>query len=203
MKKKIIKFRKRRDIPKLDFETNLFLSFVKAKKVSHPSVREINSKLHMYPRACDKQEVYVFNDFEEYRNFYLMYLKSIEDELIEKAILTHGNKGQIVALKGLVNSIIVRKQVLAFFDNLTDEVCDQIYEEGYFTPYDVLAYWEENNVCPEATFGILDKNRCDFFDSCSSCRCECATHHMKYEVPNTEELKKVRARRNKENTIVW
>ena len=183
MKKKIVKFRKRKDIPKLDFGTNLFLSYINAKKVSHPSVRKIDKKLHMYVNPCDVHDVYVFNNFDEYRDFYLMYFDSIDDTLIDLAVITHGNKGQVVALKSLVNLIIIRKQTCDFLDSITDEMIDKIHEKGNLTPFDILDYWEENDICPPATSGLIEKGRCDFFTDCEDCRKECVRNHMEYIPP--------------------
>lgn len=203
MKKKVIKFKKKNDIPRLDFQTNLFLSVVKAKKVSHPAVREVENKLYMQPYSCDKHEVYVFNNFEEYKNFYLMYFDSIDDELIDMAVITHGNKGQVVALRSLVNLIIVKKQTFDFYNSFTEEKCDEIHENGYLTPFDVLAYWDSTKACPPASTGIIDKRRCDFFNNCEDCKMEYATHHIQYEVPKEEYVKLIKVKRNKNNEIVW
>ena len=199
MKKKIIKFRKSKDIPKLDFGTKLFLSFIEAKKVSHPPIRKLDKKLHMYVNPCDKHEVYVFNNFDEYRDFYLMYFDSVDDSLINIPIITRGNKGQVVAIKALVNFLILRIQTCDFLDNITDEMCDEIHEKGYLSPLDIIEYWEENDICPPATSGLMEKGRCDFFGDCSDCRKECASHHMEYIPPEEKNIKFIRAKRNKNN----
>ena len=203
MKKKVIKFKRKDDIPKLDFKTNLFLSVIKAKKVSHPLVRNIDKKLHMYPRACDKHEVYVFKDYEEYKNFYLMYFDSIDDDLIDMAIVTHGDKGQVVASKALCNMIIVKKRVYDFYCNLTPEKCAEIYENGYMTALDAFAYWDNNNICPPAMTCIIEKDRCDFFNNCTDCRQEYASNHMQYEAPRDMSVVLGKVKRNKNNEIEW
>ncbi len=64
-------------------------------------------------------EPYIFKNYEEYRNFFLMYLNEVDNNLIDLAIYTKGNKGQIIALKGLCEHIIVKKKVYDFYNSIT------------------------------------------------------------------------------------
>lgn len=97
-----------RKITKLDIKTNLFLYLTKAVKVEHIPVIKINRKIPFEASSCRKDEVYVFRNYEEYRNFFLMYLDDVPNDLIDLGIYTRGKKGQIVALKGLCEQIIVK-----------------------------------------------------------------------------------------------
>lgn len=97
-----------RKIAKLDIKTNLFLYLTKAVKVEHIPVIKINRKIPFEASSCRKDEVYVFRNYEEYRNFFLMYLDDVSNDLIDLSIYTRGKRGQIVALKGLCEQIIVK-----------------------------------------------------------------------------------------------
>lgn len=87
--------------PRLDFKTWLYLYITKAVKVEHMVVEEVNTKRRMYVKDSEKNEVYIFRDYDEYKKFFLMYLDDIENDVIDLAIYTKGSKGQFVALKGL------------------------------------------------------------------------------------------------------
>ncbi len=95
-------------VTKLDLKTNLFLYLTKAVKVEHIPVMNLNRKIPFEESSCRKDEVYVFKNYEEYRDFFLMYLDDVPNDLIDLAIYTRGRKGQIVALKGLCEQIIIK-----------------------------------------------------------------------------------------------
>lgn len=107
--------------PRLDFKTWLYLYITKALKVEHIPVVEVEEKRKMYVKDSKSNEVYIFKDHDEYRNFFLMYLDNIEDDVIDLAIYTRGSKGHIVALKGLCEYIIVKKKVNDFYNSMSQE----------------------------------------------------------------------------------
>ncbi len=103
--------------PRLDFKTWLYLYITKVVKVGLIHIEEVESKRRMYVKDSKKNEVYIFKDYDEYKKFFLMYLDDIENDVINLAIYTKGSKGQIVALKGLCEHIIVRKKVNDFYNS--------------------------------------------------------------------------------------
>lgn len=44
-------------------------------------------------KDCKESEVYTFKDYDEYKKFFLIYLDDIENDVIDLAIYTRGNKG--------------------------------------------------------------------------------------------------------------
>ena len=92
------KFNKKREkeyrkSTKLDFKTWLYLFITNAIRVWHIPVIMVEDKLTMSIKEIKKNEVYVFKDYEEYRNFFLMYLDSVDEDLISLAIYTKGDQG--------------------------------------------------------------------------------------------------------------
>lgn len=110
---------------KLDFKIWLFLYVTHTIKVAHPSVVKVNNKRTMQINDSKKNEVFIFDSYEEYRNYYLMYLDSIEDEIIDLAIYTRGSKGHIVALKGLCEHIIFKKKMNEFYKDEQEPVLNR------------------------------------------------------------------------------
>ena len=98
---------------KLDMKTLLFLYITKVKIVETPKVID-NDKSGM--NFDYSPNVYIFEDYEEYKHFFEMYMDRVDESLIEMAIYTRGSKGQIVALKGLCNQIIRNNEVNGFYD---------------------------------------------------------------------------------------
>lgn len=167
---------------KLDFKTWLYLYITNAVKVIHPPVVEVDNKRTMYVKDSKNNEVFVFNNYEEYRNYYLMYLDSIEDEVIDLAIYTRGSKGQIVALKGLCERIIVKKKMSEFYNSITQEQIDEIHEKGKLTPLEAVQMWESFNFCIEGSKSIFSKSRCQYFEqNCHECLMESASHKLEHE----------------------
>lgn len=105
----------------------MFLYVTHTIKVAHPSVVKVDNKRTMQINDSKKNEVFIFDSYEEYRNYYLMYLDSIEDEIIDLAIYTRGSKGHIVTLKGLCEHIIFKKKN----NEICKESCNMPYTEDY------------------------------------------------------------------------
>lgn len=167
---------------KLDFKTWLYLYITHAIRVDHPPVVEVEDKRTMFVKDSKINEVFVFNNYEEYRNYYLMYLDSIEDEVIDLAIYTRGSKGQIVALKGLCERIIVKKKMNEFYNSITQEQIDEIHAKGKLTPLEAVQMWESFDLCIEGSKSIFSKSRCQYFEqNCHECLMESASHKLEHE----------------------
>lgn len=168
--------------PKLDFKTWLYLYITKVVKVEHIPVVEVEEKNHMYVKDSKENEVYIFKDYDEYKKFFLMYLDDIEDNVINLAIYTRGNKGQVVALKGLCEHIIVKKKVNYFYNSITQEQIDEIHSKGKLTPLEVVQLWESHDLCIEGSKTISSKNRCMYFNqNCHECLMETASHKLEHD----------------------
>ena len=167
---------------RLDFKTWLFLHIMNVIKVEHIPVVDVDEKRTMFVRDSKKNEVYIFKDYDEYRRFYLMYLDNVDNDIIDLAILTRGSKGQIVALRGLCEHIVVKKKVNNFYNSITQEKIDEIHARGKLTPLEAVELWEANDLCIEGNKNLLSKNRCDFFEhTCHECLTEQASHELEHE----------------------
>lgn len=165
---------------RLDFKTWLFLHIMNVIKVEHIPVVDVDEKRTMFVRDSKKNEVYIFKDYDEYRRFYLMYLDDIDNDIIDLAILTRGSKGQIVALRGLCEHIVVKKKVNNFYNSITQEKIDEIHARSKLTPLEAVELWEANDLCVEGNKNLLSKNRCDFFEhNCHECLMEQASHGIR------------------------
>ena len=168
--------------PRLDFKTWLYLYITKVVKVEHIPVVEVEEKNHMYVKDSKENEVYIFKDYDEYKKFFLIYLDDIEDNVINLAIYTRGNKGQVVALKGLCEHIIVKKKVNDFYNSITQEQIDEIHSKGKLTPLEVVQLWESHDLCIEGSKTISSKNRCMYFNqNCHECLMETASHKLEHD----------------------
>ena len=168
--------------PRLDFKTWLYLYITKVLRVEHIPVVKVEEKRRMYVKDSKENEVYIFKDYEEYKKFFLMYLDNIEDDIIDLAIYTRGSKGQIVALKGLCEYIIVKKKVNDFYASITQEQIDEIHAKGKLTPLEVVQLWESHDLCIEGNKTISSKNRCRYFNqNCHECLMETASHKLEHD----------------------
>ncbi len=170
---------------RLDFKTWLFLYLTKTVKTEHIPVIKVKNKKTMDVKYSRPNEIYIFKNYEEYRNFFLMYLNEVADHIINLAIYTRGSKGQIVALKGLCEYIIVRKKVQSFYNSITQEQINKIHSKGKLSPLEAVQLWETLDLCVEGSKANLPKKRCKYFDyNCHECLREAASHQLEYEKTN-------------------
>lgn len=168
--------------PRLDFKTWLYLYVTKALRVEHIPVVEVEEKRRMNVKDYKENEVYTFKDYDEYKKFFLMYLDDIENDVIDLAIYTRGNKGQIVALKQLCEYIIVKKQCNNFYDSISLEQIVEIHSKGKLTPLEVVELWESHDLCIEGNKTMSSKNRCRYFNqNCHECLMETASHKLEHD----------------------
>ena len=111
-----------------------------------------------------------------------MYLDDIEDDVINLAIYTRGNKGQVVALKGLCEHIIVKKKINDFYSSITQEKIDKIHAKGKLTPLEAVQMWESFDLCVEGSKSVFSKSRCQYFAyKCHECLMESASHKLEHD----------------------
>ena len=116
-------------------------------------------------------------------NFFLMYLDNVDDELIDLAIYTHGSRGQIVALKGLCERIIIKVKNFNFYQSITEEQVESIHSKGKLTPSEFAQLCIDNNLCIINDKSLTQEERCNFFDrNCQECLLENATHSLEHEM---------------------
>lgn len=169
---------------RLDFKTWLFLFLTRAVKIKHIPVREEKVKKRINIENSNINEIYIFKDYAEYRNFFLMYLNDIDDEIIDLAIYTKGRNGQIVALKALCEHIIVKMQVNDFYNSITPEQIKEIHAKGKLTSLEAVQWWESLNLCI-VDMNFSRYNRCKYFnDNCHECLRETASHQLEYDKDN-------------------
>lgn len=167
---------------RLDIKTWLYLYITHAVRIEHPPVIDVEDKRTMYVKDSKINEVYVFRNYDEYKNYFLMYLDSIEEDIIDLAIYTRGSKGQIIALKGLCEHIIVKKRINEFYSSITQEQIDEVHSKGKLTPLEAVQMWESFDLCVEGSKSILSKSRCQYFEqNCHECLMESASHKLEYD----------------------
>ena len=175
-------------LEKLDLETWLYLYLTKAKIKKHLKIENLSKKREFSIGKTQKNEVYIFKNYDEYRNFFLMYLDDVENELIDLAIYTRGNKGQIVALRGLCERIIIKVKNFKFYQSITKEQVEEIHSKGNLTSLEFAQLCINNNLCVISDKSLTQKDRGNFFDrNCQECLLENATHRLEYENPALEQ----------------
>ena len=154
---------------RLDIKTKLYLfamgaNVLKYDKQSKLEIEEIN-----------KNNLYVFDSYEDYVNYFKKYIKKVDDEYIKCAILTIAKRGQIIAFKSLCEQIIVREKTKEFYDSFDQAKIDAIHARGKITPMEEMR--EIGDVClPGDAIGSASY-RCSFFEkNCNECMREFLSH---------------------------
>lgn len=171
---------------RLDFITWFYLYLTQAKRVEHPIVENVEVKRTIETEDSKKHEVYVFRNYEEYKNYFLMYLDSVEDEVIDLAIYTRGSKGQVIALKGLCEQIIIKKSKIKNnnikINSITQEQIDEIHARGHITAVEKVKEWEAMDLCAPGDAIGSAANRChEFNHNCHECLVDYASVQDEYE----------------------
>lgn len=171
---------------KLDFKTLFYLYITQAKIVEHPPVEVVEDKRTIESEDSKKNEVYVFKNYEEYKNYFFMYLDSIENDVIDLAIYTRGSKGQIIALKGLCEQIIVKNNKIKNnnikINSITQERIDEIHARGHITAAEKVKEWESMDLCAPGDAIGSAANRCHEFNyNCHECLVDYASAQDEYE----------------------
>lgn len=161
---------------KLDLKTKLFLYITRANNLGVPNFD--TSKIEINEEQ--PHDVYVFDSYEDYINYFKMYLKNVDEELIQKAIYTTGKKGQVVALKGLCERIIIKQRTKEFYEFFNQEKIDEIHAKGKITPMEKVAEYESWDLCAPGDAIGSASNRCRFFSDCHECLLEYASHDQEY-----------------------
>lgn len=162
---------------KLDLKTKLFLYITRANNLGVPNFD--TSKIEI--NEVQTHDVYVFDSYEDYFNYFKMYLKNVDEELIQKAIYTTGKKGQVVAFKGLFERIIIKQRTKEFYEIFDQEKIDEIHSKGKITPMEKVAEYESLGLCAPGDALGFASNRCRFFSDCHECLLEFASHNQEYD----------------------
>ena len=110
-----------------------------------------------------------------------MYLNEVDNNLIGLAIYTKDSKGQIIALKGLCEHIIVKKKVNDFYNSITQEQINKIHSKGKLTPLEAVQLSESFDLCIEGSKSVFSKSRCKYFGyNCHECLMETSSHQLEY-----------------------
>ena len=117
---------------RLDFKTALFLNIIGAKKEKNILRNGEDKELI---KKTEKNIVYVFESYDDFKTYFEEYLGSVDEDLINMAIVTRSSKGQVIALKGLCENIIVKVQMKREYDKLTDQKVKEIHHEGKLTSF--------------------------------------------------------------------
>lgn len=166
---------------KLDLKTRLFLYITNSNVKEHIKVQDVDRKRNYIIGNINKNDVYIFENYDEYKKFFLMYLYNVYEDEIDLAIYARGKKGQIVALKGLCEHIIVKKRVKSFYESITKEQIQQIHSKEKLTPLEMVQVWEAYGLCAPGNHASIAKCRCNFFNNCHECLMELASHELEHE----------------------
>lgn len=160
---------------KLDIKTKLFLYITHAKVLKLVDTKDIEIK------KANRQEVYVFENYDEYINYFKKYIKYVDKDLIDLAIYTTGKNGQIVALRGLCEDIIIKERVKEFYGSFYQTKVDRVHSKGKITPLEKVKEYESLDLCaPGDAIGSAG-NRCKYFSNCHECLLEYCSHKDKYD----------------------
>ena len=158
---------------KLDFKTSLYLKINKAKIIN-----DINNEIKV--DDFNKNEVYVFDSYEDYKNYFKQYINDVDDDLIKLAILVRGRKGQVVALRGLCERIIIKKRTIEFYSSFDDRKVNEIHSRNMITPYEKVSECEGMDLCAPGDAIGSAAYRCRFFSDCHECLMEYFSHNNEY-----------------------
>ena len=169
---------------KLDFRTKLYLSIAHLNVVDHIEVKKIDEKIK-FDTDKIKGDVYIFDSFKEYKNYYLMFLSDVDEELIKLAIIRKTKKGQIIVFRGICEYIIVKEKMGELSKKLTNEQIELIHSNDRITPEEKVEEWDNFDLCPTGDYMSSASNRCRYFyHNCNDCMMDTAFSKTEHEKIN-------------------
>ena len=171
---------------KLDLKTKLFLFITGA---------TIEKEKKYTTRSVAKNVVYVFDSYDEFKNYFSEHVNEVKEDVINSAIYTRSTKGAIVAFKGLCDHIITKAKFQYDIKKLTQEEIDAIHKKGKITQLEKVKEWESHGLCAPGDAIGSAADRCAYFKNCHECLLEFASHQLEHDpfdfklvrLPNNEE----------------
>ena len=133
-------------------------------------------------RAVNRNVVYIFNNYDEFKNYFKEYMIDVKEDLIDMAIYAKSKNGGVVALKGLCDHIITKSKIKNNNLDLTQEEIDGIHSRGKITPLEKAEEWESFDLCAPGDAIGSAKDRCHYFKyNCHECLLEYASRKKEYD----------------------
>ena len=135
---------------------------------------------------CDLNKVYVFNDYEEFLDYFANNgIISIYDEsLLKLCIMKKTKKGTIISMKKLCDYTIEKcadNRLKKAVKELTKEKIDDIHSRGRITMFEQVAEWESFDLCAPGDAMGSGAPRCHTFNNCHDCLLDFASSHIEYD----------------------
>lgn len=133
-------------------------------------------------QAVNKNVVYVFNNYDEFRDYFKEYIVDVKEDLIDLAIYAKSKNGGVVAFKGLCDHIITKSKIKNNNLDLTQEQIEDIHSRGKLTPLEKVEEWESFDLCAPGDAIGSAKDRCHYFEyNCHECLLEYASQKTEYD----------------------
>lgn len=158
---------------KLDLKTKRFLFITGA---------TIEKEKKYTIKRIEKNVVYIFDSYEEFKNYFFEYVDEVKEDVINLAIYTTSKKGAIVALKGLCDHIITKIRLQYDIKELSQEEINDIHLKGKITQLEKVKEWESFDLCAPGDAIGSAAGRCAYFGyNCHECLLEFASHKVEHE----------------------
>lgn len=158
---------------KLDLKTRLFLFITGA---------TIEKEKKYTIKRIEKNVVYVFESYDEFKNYFSEYVDEVKEDVINLAIYTRAKKGAIVALKGLCDHIITKTRLQYDIKELSHEEINDIHQKGKITQLEKVKEWESHDLCAPGDAIGSAAGRCAYFgNNCHECLLEFASHKIEHD----------------------
>ena len=158
---------------KLDLKPNLFLfvTGVTIEKEKKYTIKRIENNV-----------VYIFDSYDEFKNYFSKYVKEVKEDVINQAIYTKSKKGAVVALKGLCDHIITKTRLQYDIKELSQEEINDIHQRGKITQLEKVKEWESYDLCAPGDAIGSAAGRCAYFNyNCHECLLEYASHKIEHD----------------------
>ena len=163
----------------------MYITGVVVEKEKKYTIQKVNSNV-----------VYIFNNYDEFKDYFREYMVDVRGDLIDLAIYTKSKNGGVVALKSLCDHIITKSKIENSNLDLTEEQIEDIHSRGKLTPLEKVEEWESFDLCAPGDAIGSAKDRCHYFkNNCHECLLEYASSKTEYDkidfkvihLPNSEK----------------
>lgn len=136
-------------------------------------------------KAVRHNVVYIFDSYEDFKNYFLKYLSKVSENVINLAIYKKFPKGTIVAFKGICDHIITMEKLKINIKELSQKEIDDIHKKGKITQLEKVEELESFELCPLGDGVGSAAGRCDYFENnCHECLLEFVSHKVEHDPIN-------------------
>lgn len=147
------------------------------------------AKVIRYTPNYNNKEIYVFDDIQDYYNYFRRYGVDFEEQILDSYISRILHDGRVVAHKRTCDNAIqyflvdlLDERVAKLDAQLTPEKIEEIHSRGNITFREKAKEWNDMDLCVLGDYASSAAFRCNTYNhDCKKCLLDTASHSLEHK----------------------